>query len=432
MDNKFSPIQIKMLKIFNRYLESPKNISFNRSIPTLVDKLGLSRKDAKNYYILWFNNFRNDGDYELVENPDLSVNPIYDIVKKLSVGSIEEDNVDEKYMGDFHFCTNSYRERLPCISVDKNEVTIKIDYDFFNENSNISGLSEDDIHFYNISVGGFYDNYTESDADEFNYIKFDVKTIQLVIDLCEITGNHNFIYDLKNTNIKSEELADIIEEILKEKDYTDLVYDYIGVLDSELDRSRRHRVRKTYEEEVKYLPDVYGNTVTLTIPLNEFLEMLTDTTHILLKFDDILKLGYNPRILLTDVWYDTWLDDEGVDTVINEFNYRIENIKNKYEEDEDLKAYFENFKEFKKFIGKLGFKMVDSYGINTGGKFELTTNNNQKLFFLMKDVDFENNKITFFYNGEKHLVPIEELSNWAMGSVLNLEHIVKKHLKKLL
>lgn len=426
MENRLSGIDIKMLKVFNRYLNSPKNLTYKKALPTLLDKLGLSRENARKYFILWNNNFREDGNYESIENPNLSLNPIYDLIDGLSKGSIEEDEVDENLLDSFTFCTNSYRERLPCISVDNNDVTIKVETSVWEENSNLSGLGEDSLYYYNVAHSS-YGHHTELDSDEFNYLMFDDETIKHVINICVLTGNHQFIPELESGDrIDSEELSSIIQEILLKNDLSNLISEYLSQLEYELDHSRSKEVLKTYKNEIKYPADIYGGTATLTIPVNEFLDMLLETSEIVTSFDDILNLKINDDISLSDSWYETYVDNNGSESVINVLNSELERIVEKYDEDDNLKSYFENIKEFNYLIDKLGFK-------NTGsGKFELTTNNNQKLFFIMKDVDFDNNKITIYYNKEKHIIPIDDLSNWATGSVLNLEYIIKKHLNMLL
>jgi hypothetical protein len=432
MENKFSPVDIKMLKVFNRYLDTPNNTNYKKSLPTLLDKLGISRENARKYFILWNSNFREDGNYELIEDPNLSLNPIYDIIEKLSEGLIDEDEIDEKILGDFSFCSNSYRESLPCITVDKSDVIIKVESDVWEENSNLSGLDEDSRYYYNIAHSS-YGGHTELDSEEFNYLYYDDETIKHVINICLLTGNHQYIHELESNNrMDSEELSSIIQEILLKNDLNDVIHNYLRQLEYELDIVRSKEVKKEYDMEIKYPPYFYGNSVSLTIPTNEFLDLLTSTSEIITSFDDILKLEFNPYISLGESWYETYVDDAGSESVINELNSVLEKIVDKYNEDDDLKSYFENIKEFNYLKDKLGFKLVDSYGRNTGGKFELTTNNNQKLYFLMKDVNFNDNKITIYYNKEKHIIPIDDLSNWATGSVLNLETIIKKHLNMLL
>ena len=428
MENNLSSIDIKMLKVFNRYLNSPKNLSYKKALPTLLDKLGISRENARKYFILWNNNFREDGNYESIENPNLSLNPIYDLIDGLSKGSIEEDEVDENLLDSFTFCTNSYRDNLPCISVDNTDVTIKVETSVWEENSNLSGLDDDSLHYYNVAHSSYgYGHYSDLDSDEFNYLMFDDETIKHVINICVLTGNHQYIPELESGDrIGSEELSSIIQEILLKDDLSSLISDYLSQLEYELDIVRTKQVLKTYKNEIKYPADIYGNTATLTIPVNEFLDMLLETSEIVTSFDDILNLEINDdNINLSDAWHETYVDDNGSESVINELNSNLEKIVEKYDEDDNLKSYFMHIKEFNYLKDKLGFK-------NTGGKFELTTNNNQKLFFLMKDVDFDKNKITIYYNKEKHIIPIDDLSNWATGSVLNLENIIKKHLNMLL
>jgi hypothetical protein len=88
----------------------------------------------------------------------------------------------------------------------------------------------------------------------------------------------------------------------------------------------------------------------------------------------------------------------------------------------------EKRKNFYKYISDLGFVLVSQ----TNEKGDWYKSKDDKIHFYMMDVDFENDKIKFTYEGKSHLVPIENLSDWALGSVLDLNESVRYNKIKLL
>jgi len=85
-------------------------------------------------------------------------------------------------------------------------------------------------------------------------------------------------------------------------------------------------------------------------------------------------------------------------------------------------------KKFNEFIKNLGFEFINK----TTNRGDWYRSKDDKIDFYSKDVDFETNKIKFTYDGKSHLVPIENLSDWVQGSVLDLNESVRYKRIKLL
>ena len=76
-------------------------------------------------------------------------------------------------------------------------------------------------------------------------------------------------------------------------------------------------------------------------------------------------------------------------------------------------------------LNKLGFKKITD---TSQGEYYMARNGIVSLY--TSDIDFKNNKVKFTYDDQTHIVPIDELTNWVSGSVLDLNENVRFNKKK--
>tara|TARA_R110000803_G_scaffold186957_1_gene249348 strand:- start:682 stop:1962 length:1281 start_codon:yes stop_codon:yes gene_type:complete len=421
--SQLSGKESKLFKLFHSKFKygMPTQKEFKKFV---TQQLSLPTSMSNEFYMLFFLNYQEDGDYS-----DVTINrdktPIVTILEKISEGELDEGDIPSLFYEEpISFCKyGSWRDSdLPCVEFSSNEVTLKLNRSEWEE-QNISGLHEEDLWKYYEATSSYgSDHYEEYDIDEFNYFAFDDETIEH-IETIAISANRADIVNYITTTpeMSSEILAKYLEDLIPEKDFDSIRQDYLYDIGYETSRVRNIATEEQYKEEIKY--DI-NREYEIEIPMDEFIEMVKEQKPT--TFADFLDMEINPEVDLESGYYDTgYYDSEGYTDHIHSLNINLKTLSEKFS-DGKLVKYHDSLKEFRKLLETMGI-------IENGSKSRQGTryqSKNGRLEFFDRDIDILGKKIKFTYDGVDHKIPMDELLHWGQGSVLDLKESIKKILRK--
>ena len=408
--------EIRVLKLINDNILGTNRTSVVRY---LINELGFPHQIAVKVSTLWFLNYREDGNYEEIEEVNRDINPILTFLNKMEEEPEEYDQSDipDKFYGKMQACKKTYQsygrswsENTPCIEIDTDEVTFYLGDDI-SSYSDITGVYEDDYWRYSESFSNYGgDYYDEYDNDEFNYFNFNDETIELMKKIAIITKNNKSLNFLESDGTpESEALAIHLEKMLPENTFNSLRNDYLYTISYITGSERTKALRDYYNEEIKY--EIDYNDSSVTIPFDDFKEVIENNSP--LDFDEVADLEFQPAIDLENVWYEASYWNSGSNEHVEELNKNLErwvddNDEGQYDEWLEGKLIIDDIIEKTNLIKRYG----DIY-MSKDGRLK---------FKYDRDIDFVNKKIKFSYDNESHVVPFENFADWAQGSVLDLKN----------
>jgi len=432
---KLNRVEIRILTYLDQHLDDIHKRT--EAFKILKDDLGLDSKEAAHLYSVWYYS-KGDIDYSEVEYDEN--NSLLSFIKEMSslsrdserdayIDMLYEDDRDKlkRFYGDwFNIECGGWRSSTPCISWTSDGVTLELDYDEWS--TYFSGLGDNDLWIYNNSFSD-YGGEEEIDDEEFNYVYTNDETIELLKDLSLIGGKND--WPGKDNKPETGEISDFLEEILPTDKFDYIRNDYLSEIGYAVDRSRRSSARKTYSDEIKYDTNSAScNTGShcIEIPYDDLIDIIVDKN--LINLSELKDAEIQPYIDIENSYYESWVDDDEIDTIQSEFNRTLKRTIDEIIESEgiDLTELMIQRKKFNEFIKNLGFEFINK----TTNRGDWYRSKDDKIDFYSKDVDFETNKIKFTYDGKSHLVPIENLSDWVQGSVLDLNESVRYKRIKLL
>jgi hypothetical protein len=417
--------EVKILKLINK-----SGFRGKQSVTRYLEKnLALNATIARDFYTLWFLNFREDGKYEEITEVDRDLSPLVDTLKKIQSGELELEDIPDKFYGEtFNECSSSgyggyYGSRswnipCPCVDLGGRRIIKKLDRET-GEMKIFSGLHEEDLWKYYDSQSHYTDIYEEYEDEEFNYFNFNDETLEYIKQIAAIVNRNDVIEYIDGEGQKqSEELVEFLEDMIPEKDYKAMVTDYLTEIGYITTMERQKEVKEYYDKEIKYPPSRDGESFDVEIPIDKFIELIEDENP--LTFSDIIEdeIELNDTIDLEHVWYDTGYWQSESNDHMKSLHSHLEGIIEKYGEEGVLTDYYRKLKQFEDIVKNtgLGFKRQNWRGAKEyqtkDGRLKLTSDN----------IDFEKEQITFHYDGEKHRVPLSNFMNWAQGSVLDLKY----------
>jgi len=249
-------------------------------------------------------------------------------------------------------------------------------------------------------------------------MSFNDETIEHLETIALLSGVSD--YPGKERQPNEGEINTFLEKYLPTNYYEDIGDEYLNSLSMEVSRSRQDSVRDMYDHEAKYQPSsnctCYEADMCITIGYDDLLYFIKDNE--MINFSDLKDIEVQPEINLEDSYHDTWLDDEGSETIISDLNDSIERVIGKITEDGDIDLVKLLIKreKWEKIFKDLGFKT--SYN-------SLRISKDGNTWFNDGDVDYKNDKIKIHYKDRVHIIPLENLSDWALGSVLDLNESIK-------
>ena len=392
----------------------------------ILSSLRIPDSESIDLYRLWYFNQKVEGVEYSEMDIDRADTPLIKFTTKMSVLIKPErveylDNIDEelleKLYGDwFHWgCV------LPSIHWNNYGIEINLSREEWGEH--FSGLDEYSLYRYYEAFDPYGSYYDEMDHDELNYISFNDETIDHLKTIALLSGVSD--YPGKEREPNEGEINTFLEKYLPTNYYEDIGDEYLNSLSMEVGRSRQDSVREIYNDEAKYQPTsnctCYESDMCISIGYDDLLYFIKDNE--MVNFSDLKDIEVQPEINLEDSYHDTWLDDEGSETIISDLNDSIERVIGKITEDGDIDLVKLLIKreKWEKIFKDLGFKTSYNRRISKDGNTS----------FNDGDIDYKNDKIKIRYKDRVHIIPLENLSDWALGGVLDLNESVK-YSKRLL
>lgn len=392
----------------------------------ILSSLRIPDSESIDLYRLWYFNQKVEGVEYSEMDIDRADTPLIKFTTKMSVLIKPErveylDNIDEelleKLYGDwFHWgCT------LPSIHWNNYGIEINLSKEEWEEH--FSGLDEYSLYRYYESFDPYGSYYDEMDHDELNYISFNDETIDHLKTIALLSGVSD--YPGKERQPNEGEINIFLKKYLPTNYYEDIGDEYLNSLSMEVGRSRQDSVREMYNDEAKYQPSsnctCYETDMCISIGYDDLLYFIKDNE--MVNFSDLKDIEVQPEINLDDSYYNTWLDNEGSETIISDLNDSIERVIGKITEDGDIDLVKLLIKreKWEKIFKDLGFKTSYNRRISKDGNTS----------FNDGDIDYKNDKIKIRYKDRVHIIPLENLSDWALGGVLDLNESVK-YSKRLL
>lgn len=409
--------EIQVLKLIDKNTRDNRK---NSSVTAyLRNNLGLPRNIVNKIYPLWLLNHREDGKYEEIEEVNRETQPILHYLKKIQEDEMYDDEIPERFFGELNLCKGTYGRyassswNTPCISIDADNVTFRLGNDI-GEYTEITGLYEDDIWVYQEAMSNYRDYYEEFDDEEFDYIPLTKEVMEKVKEIAIITDNKNALkYINTNNSPDSERIVRFLREMMPESALQSIIDDYISTIGYMTGDARRRAVNSYYNENVEYpIDNSDGNAIE--IPIEKVIEYVED--NVVLTIDDLASIEYQTALNMVDTWYDTGYWDiessDHVDELVTNLTDWIDsNDEGVYDEYIKNKSIIDNIIKQTNLEKKYG---------------SIYQSKDHRLSFdYVYGIDFVNKKIKFSYDGQTHIVPFENFSDWAQGSVLDLNESVR-------
>jgi hypothetical protein len=422
--DKLTKFEVKILSYLDKKIDNTSNK--DQVFKILKDEFGLDKSEVLDLYRLWYYN-KGTGDYDTIEVD--REGPLLNFLNNISLlNSNVNEYIDELYdnnrekldalIGDWFVLCNNYN--TPCLDFGDESVTITLGRDEWERY--FSGLGDDDLWKYYDAFSSYSDYYEEIETSEFDYVYTNDETVEHLETLAILSGLSEWP-GKDGKKIEEQEVNDFLGEVLPKEYYERIVDDYIGEMSIVVTRARQDSVRKTYTNEIKYDTNKtrcrFGD-YCIEIPYVELIEIVKEKN--LLNLSELKDAEIQPDVDLDDAYYGEWLDNDGVDEVVTELNRSLKSTIEKITESEDidLEELILNRKYVLDLLNKLGLKKITDtsqgeYYMGRNGLLTLHTN----------DIDFKNNKVKFTYDDQIHITPIEDLTNWVSGSVLDLNESVR-------
>jgi hypothetical protein len=420
----------KLEKNVLRFIDSTDTNKKNKIIYSLKETLGFDYEESLNFFILWY--FLNGKDYdELVFDDDFyNLSGFIENVMNSDnpdeyTDTINDENNDfiEKIYGErFNFNLRS----IPSLEWESDELKLNLTYEDWEYS--FSGLDEDSIHLYYDMYNNNYIDYSyEVDEEEFRYVYTNDETIELLETIAILKDKTK--WPGKRGPIDDGEVDDFLLECLYNSDYNNIKDNYIDTMSYLLKNERIKGIREIYEENIKYHRyDCSSNysDVCISIPYSDLLEIIKEKQ--LINLSDLFDAEVNGSINLTDEYFSIYLSEDDSSNLLSEFNEGLSKIiDDMVEGSDDLDSIINQRKEFLDYINKLGF--VENENMDDNFIFD------NYVSFNLDDVNFGEYKIKIKYlpNNSQHIIPIDNLSDWISGSVLDLNESVRyKRNKKVI
>ena len=426
--DKLSRFELKVL----RYLDDMvKHTTFKeKTMKELTTHMGLSQEEAIDIYRLWYYNQKEGVDYSELKI-DRGDTPLIKFVTKMSLlikperesylDDMYDNHIDEleKIYGDwFHVSCDGWKEKMPAIEWTNKGAELNLNREDWEEH--FSGLDDESLYRYNEAFSHYESYYDEMDSDELNYIHsyMNEETVEHFKNIALLAGKSNWPGKTTN-NVNDGEVNKFLEEFLPKNHYDDISNEFLSSLSIEVSSARQNATKYQYVKEIKY--DVSNNCSCgyhcITIPYNDLLYIIKNEEFITLS--DLKDAEIQDEIDLHSYYYDVWLEVDGEDTVTKDLNYVLDRVIEKIGEDSDidLEKLYDKKERWEKTFKDLGF--IENHSI------QVLDNKNINLRFNVDNVDYKNDKIKINYNDKSHIIPLENLSDWALGGVLDLNESIK-------
>jgi hypothetical protein len=410
----------KMLNYFKGKNIKPGNFKNKQYIFNFLRDMGFSSSEIMFIYNLYSYNYDRDIDVDGILNPTEELDKfIYNLQEESESGrddyidNLFDEGTIQKYVGENFLKSNVE------FDFDYNGLTLKLESDDWEEH--FSGLSDDDMWVYNM-INSYYIEPEEFDYDEFNYVVSNEETTYKLKEIAELYGLDD--YPGKDKPIDNYEVSDFLQKYLPEKLYDEIVDDYLHDLGYQVARSRKNSAEEVYDDEVTY--EHYscdGYDYCIDIGYEEIIDFINEGK-ILNNLSELFDIQINGEINLYNSYYDQWLDDEGYDYVLEEFNDNLERSIEKLKEDEDFMDRLESIKKFNKIINDLKYYInINTNYADRGKKYE--SKKIDDLYFFGDSINYDDETIDLYGIDEnnkfkKEKVTFDQMPYFFTGMYLNI------------
>ena len=423
--DKLTKFEVKILSYLDKKIGNVTNK--DQVFKILKDEFGLDKTEGLDLYRLWYYN-KGAGDYDTIEVD--REGPLLNFLNNLTLlNTPVSEYIDELYdnnrekldtlIGDWFKICGNYRDN-PCLDFENGGLLINLGRDEWEKY--FSGLYEEDLWKYYDAFSSYSDSYEDIDSSEFDYVHTNDETVEHLETLAIMSGLSEWP-GKDGEFINETDVNEFLGKVLPKDYYERVVDDYIGEMSIVVTTARQNNVRKAYTDEIKYDTNKtscsFGD-YCIKIPYDELIEIVKEKN--LLNLSELKDAEIQPNVDLENAYFDVWIDEDGQEDVIKELNTSLEWVIEKITESEDidLEELIKNRKDVIDLLNKLGFKKITD---TSQGEYYMARNGIVSLY--TSDIDFKNNKVKFTYDDQTHIVPIDELTNWVSGSVLDLNENVR-------
>lgn len=393
-----------------------KFVKKNKVINHLKNTFEFDDELIYNLYSTWY--FYRGSDYDTLKIND-SNNGLVGFLEKIIDNHSPESVIDDLYENNKPLLERIYGDffkfnGLPDLTWNSLYLEINLYLDHWEEYFSGFESNDDDIYIYNNYVLNNYGGYDSEnyDSDEFNYLNYNETTIELLEKLALLNNldewpgkyNHKIEYGeiplFLFNNISQKDLDSLINDYMYELNY--LSYDY-----------KKEKIREYYNENMVFPSYSDYDKKYIEIPYDELIKIIYENK--LINLSELKDIKINGEIELWD-FYNSLEPLDDWEELTNLFNKELEEIiENMYKvKGLDYDTLVIDKESFINKLNKLGFKYTSN------GFYQ-----NDLVKLNIGDLNTINKKIKILYNGKYHSIPVDDLSNWALGGVLNLDERFK-------
>lgn len=353
--------EIKYLKNFNKIFKN-KIPSITTFTVKLTD-LGFDKSEIRDLYNLYLNNYREDGDYENLE--ELKTGDIFaDSIKKVINDNVSVDEIEEMFnnpimLGDYFYGPGSWKE--PRVEFNVDGIYLHLNHDDWEKY--FSGLDQEDTWYYNLND---YNHEEYVDDEEFDYSLrgYPQEYMDNLLKLTQLVGDFEFYNDITNDKFEDGQLTEFLETFFPKK-VKDIIRDYTTEMSIVQGEVRIREVDKCYQDNVKFSSK---DREDIFIPWEDLLEIVIEKD--LFTLSDLKNAEINgDGFDLSECYYQSYPSDEELEPVYKSLNDNIEKLIEDLEDgDFEGTGDIQNSKKMFEIINKLGFK-------RDGNKFTKTMPN---------------------------------------------------------
>lgn len=442
MNEPLKSYEIKILKMIHKI--------FGGSVPYFVpfkkemEKLGLDIEEISDFFRLYVNNYKENGDYENIKEPNRGDLPLITTIKEIIKNRMPYDDLMEKLnrpevLGNWFNPSTFWQE--PKIDADNDGLYLHMDNEEWEKY--FSGLDENDIWYYN-RVQSYGDNYEEMNSDEFRYAlgSYPKEYRENIATLAKMVGDIGFADTIMKSEEEEGQFYDFLEKYFP-SEADDIARDYLNELGYVTYEVRKNGVEECYEDNVKFKSGGNSNA-EIFMPWRELLKFILENENVV-TISDLKDAQINGDGMdLESCWYETYPRTEDYKEPWESIDKNVRKLIEKMEEGdygEEVISRVKVAQDMWDIVNKLGFKKDGKfYSKITPNKIKITIEsfNTEKGKFTIT-VDYPKKYGTSKWDEggqrQRHIIDAKDLGTWVTSLPLNRQlenyrNLIKKILKE--
>jgi len=393
-----------------------KFVKKNKVINHLKNTFEFDDELIYNLYSTWY--FYRGSDYDTLKINDGNIG-LVGFLEKIIDNHSPQSVIDDLYENNKPLLERIYGDffnfdGLPDLTWNSLYLEINLNWDHWEEYFSGFESNDDDLYIYNNYVLNNYGSYNSEnyDSDEFNYLNYNETTIELLEKLA-ILNNLDEWPGKYNHEIEYGEIPLFLFNNLDQKDLDSLINDYMYELNYSSYDYKKEEIREYYNENMVFPSYSDYDKKYIEIPYDELMKIIYENK--LINLSELKDIKINGEIELWD-YYNSLEPLDDWEELTNLFNKELEEIIEKMYKVKglDYDTLVIDKESFINKLNKLGFKYTSN------GFYQ-----NDLVKLNIGDLNTIDKKIKILYNGKYHSIPVDDLSNWALGGVLNLDERFK-------